>query len=256
MRCGHTRPAYGSGVFGSARFLGTAILGLGLAQVLPAATWLPPVRRVLAPGLCGPGATDHLALTFDDGPDPRSTPYYLDALDDLGVRATFFCVGERARRNPRLVREAAARGHEVAVHGWRHRNQLLHPGPVHAQIRDARDLLAELSGSVPTWYRPPYGVLAGQGVLAATRLGLRPVLWSQWAKDWTANLTAEQVFRTVRPGLVGGATILLHDTDAYAQPDCWRATLGALPSIILFCRESGLRVGPLSEHARCAACPS
>lgn len=218
----------------------------GALQVLPAATWLPPVRRALAPALLARGPADRVALTFDDGPDPVSTPLFLAELERLDARATFFCVGERADRHPALVREIVAQGHEVAVHGWQHRNQLLRPGGLHGQLRRARDLLGELAGQGPRWYRPPYGVLTGEGLLAARRTGLRPVLWSRWARDWTADATAETVLRRSRGGPIGGATILLHDTDAYAQPGSWRATLGALPGIIASCRARGLAVGSLS----------
>jgi hypothetical protein len=58
------------------------------------------------------------------------------------------------------------------------------------------------------------------------------------------------VFDLVAPGLVGGATILLHDSDSTAAPGSWRATLGAVPPIIDLCRERGLRIGPLREHFR------
>ncbi|MGP2438842.1 polysaccharide deacetylase family protein, partial [Streptomyces sp. JW3] len=65
-------------------------LAAALAHIGPAATWLPGPRRRLLPGLAGRGRPGHVALTFDDGPDPASTPRFLDVLDDLGVRATFF----------------------------------------------------------------------------------------------------------------------------------------------------------------------
>lgn len=80
----------------------------------PAATWLPAVRRLL-PGLAGAGAADHVALTFDDGPDPRSTPRFLDELARLGCRATFFVLGEMLERHPALGRRVVADGHEIAV---------------------------------------------------------------------------------------------------------------------------------------------
>ncbi|MDG3009583.1 polysaccharide deacetylase family protein [Rhodococcus sp. D2-41] len=227
--------------------VGACGLAVG-AQVLPAATWLPPVRRTLAPALRAPGRADHVALTFDDGPDPESTPRFLDLLDRLDVRATFFLVGERVVRAPTVVREAAARGHDIQVHGWVHRNQLARPTGLRAQLRDTRDLLAELTGCEPRWYRPPYGVLSGEGVLACRRVGLRPVLWSAWARDWYADRDSADVYDTVRPGLRGGATILLHDTDAYAQPGSWRATLGAVEPTVRTCRDRGLEVGTLSDH--------
>src|ERR671938_1159831 len=60
------------------------------------------------------------ALTFDDGPDPDGTPAVLDALDAAGAHATFFLVGEQLMRHHALAREAAARGHELALHGFEH----------------------------------------------------------------------------------------------------------------------------------------
>ena len=77
------------------------------------------------PRLAGRGRPDHVALTFDDGPDPLSTPHFLRLLDARGIRATFFLLGSMAARSPGLVREMAAAGHEIAVHGWHHRPLLL-----------------------------------------------------------------------------------------------------------------------------------
>ncbi|GAA5022838.1 hypothetical protein GCM10025734_79440 [Kitasatospora paranensis] len=99
--------------------------GLAVANSLPALTSLGPLRPLLAPGLSGPGAPGHVALTFDDGPDPRSTPLFLAALERAGVRATFFVLGRMLVRAPELGREMAAAGHEIAVHGYQHRPTVL-----------------------------------------------------------------------------------------------------------------------------------
>ncbi|MFF9177545.1 polysaccharide deacetylase family protein [Streptomyces sp. NPDC014793] len=219
------------------------------AHIVPAASWLPGPRRAWLPALAGAGRADHVALTFDDGPDPRSTPAFLDALDRLAVRATFFVLGDRVPAHGRLTREIVRRGHELAVHGWTH-DRPWRPAPVRETRRLARaaDAVAEVSGTSPVWYRPPYGILTGDRLLAARRTGLRPVLWTAWGHDWTADATAASVLATVLPDLGGGGTVLLHDTDRHAAPDCWRAALGALPGLVAACREAGLTVGPLGEH--------
>src|SRR4051794_5128407 len=103
----------------AARFV-LPLTAVAAAHLGPAATWLPGVRLLLFPGLSGHGRRDHIALTFDDGPDPASTPRFLDVLDALGVRATFFVLGESVMRHPALVRETTRRGHELGVHGWTH----------------------------------------------------------------------------------------------------------------------------------------
>lgn len=95
---------------------------------------------------------------------------------------------------------------------------------------------------------PPYGILTTSRWLAARRAGLRTVLWSAWGRDWTADATPESVRARVAADLRGGGTILLHDSDRHSAPDCWHATLAALPAIVQDCREAGLTVGPLREH--------
>ena len=77
-----------------------SVLAALAAQVGPAATWLPPVRRAFAPRLTGRGPRGGVALSFDDGPHPQATPAVLDVLDRLGWTATFFVLGAQARRYP------------------------------------------------------------------------------------------------------------------------------------------------------------
>ncbi|MEV7690764.1 polysaccharide deacetylase family protein [Streptomyces bungoensis] len=219
------------------------------AHIGPAATWLPAVRRLLCPRLSGTGHRRHVALTFDDGPDPASTPRFLDALDELDVKATFFLLGAEVVRHPALVRELARRGHEPAVHGWTH-DRPWRPAPARdvAEVRRATRVVHDTTGQRPLWYRPPYGILTSGRWLAARRAGLRPVLWSAWGQDWTADATPASVRARVAADLRGGGTVLLHDTDRVAAPGCWHAALAALPGIVAGCREAGLTVGSLREH--------
>ncbi|GLW07843.1 polysaccharide deacetylase familiy protein [Microtetraspora sp. NBRC 13810] len=223
-------------------------LGLALGYAGPAATWLPSVRRWL-PALAGTGRPGHVAITFDDGPDPASTPRFLDELDRLGCRATFFVLGEMLDRHRALGARIVAEGHEMAVHGWGHGNALLaRPGQVAGEVRRAARLVTEVTGVRPRWYRPPYGVLSWEALLAARAHRLRPVLWTVWGRDWAATATPGSVLAAVTPGLRGGATILLHDSDHTSAPGSWRSALGALPVLVDRCRRAGLDVGPLREH--------
>ncbi|MED7953818.1 polysaccharide deacetylase family protein [Streptomyces sp. BE303] len=247
----------GSGTSGrpggpGARALGGAALvaaGAELLHLAPAAVRLPPVRRLAARRTAGYGDPRHVALTFDDGPDPRGTPEILDALDALGLRATFFLLGTMLERAPGLGRELVTRGHEVAVHGWYHRRQW-YPDPARdlRELRRVTEAVTDLCGARPSWYRPPYGVLAAGQALAAHRLGLRTVLWTTWGRDWVAGATGGSVYGTARAGLTGGATLLLHDSDCTSAPGSWRATLDALPLIADHCRDRALRLGPLRDH--------
>lgn len=208
-----------------------------------------PIGTRLTPGLSGVGRAGHVALTFDDGPDPTSTPLILRELDRLGWTATFFMLGEMAGRAPGLAQEVAAAGHEVAVHGFEHRNMLRRlPGSVRDDIARARVTVAEASGTVPRWFRPPYGLTPAGAVRSASRLGLRTVLWTAWGYDWAEDATAESVVARVVGGRLDGGTILLHDSDCTSSPGSWRSTLGALPRLADELAARGLAVGPLLDH--------
>ncbi|MFB8759285.1 polysaccharide deacetylase family protein [Streptomyces nigra] len=224
-------------------------LACAAVHIAPAATWLPSVRRPCFPRLAGVGYRDHVALTFDDGPDPESTPLFLDALDVLGVTATFFVLGDSASRHPSLVRDAVRRGHELGVHGWTHERPWL-PTPVTdmRRLRRAAEALHDITGRRPRWYRPPYGILTSGRLAAARAAGLTPVLWTAWGRDWTAAATPVSVVSEVEADLYGGGTVLLHDSDRTSAPGCWQAALGALPDIVSMCRAACLSVGPLADH--------
>lgn len=220
-----------------------------VVHLLPGVVAWRRARCRLLPALSGVGRPDHVALTFDDGPDPRSTPLVLDTLETFGWRATFFCLGSQARKAPGLIGELVARGHEIGVHGDTHRSQLLRPAPsVIADVRDARALLEDVSGRAVEWFRPPYGGVSTASLLAARRNGLRMVLWTTWGKDWKAGSTGESVAGHVRRTFVPGATVLLHDSDVTSTPGSWRATLDALPLLAGDWHGRGFEVGPLAEH--------
>lgn len=225
---------------------------IGAAALLHFAPGLVAWRRArcrLLPGLSGVGRADHVALTFDDGPDPASTPQVLDLLDTFGWRATFFCLSGQARRSPGLVREILDRGHEIGVHGESHRSHMLRTAPaVVRDVSDARSLLEDLSGAPVQWFRPPYGGVSGASLIAARRTGLRMVLWTTWGLDWRADSTGPSVAANIRRTFVPGATVLLHDSDVTSTPGSWRATVEALPLLAGEWHDLGLEVGPLAEH--------
>lgn len=237
------------GTAAGAAWAGAATLTVAGWHLGPAATWLPGVRRVLSPMLDGRGDPGHVALTFDDGPDPQSTPYFLRELDRLSARATFFVLGSRLEQHPDVGRRILAEGHELAVHGWHHERFWL-PRPT-SDVRDLRlamDAVGRAGGPRPRWYRPPYGVLTASRWAAARKLGLQPVLWTTWGRDWTAQASRDSVLAELAKRLQGGATVLLHDSDRSTAPGAWHAALEALPHLITGCRAEGLTVGPLAEH--------
>jgi peptidoglycan/xylan/chitin deacetylase (PgdA/CDA1 family) len=219
------------------------------AHAAPALSNVDVLRRRLLPGLSGLGSPGHVALTFDDGPQPESTPAFLEALDRLGWKATFFMLGSMVDRAPALAAEVAAAGHEVAVHGYEHRSEMFRVYPaIAADLARAVDSVSAATGRGQEWFRPPYGTLSAGGVIAARRQGLRTVLWSTWGRDWRAEATPRTVVADVERHLGPGATVLLHDSDCTSAPNAWRSALGALDPLAELFAARGLTVGPLGDH--------
>ncbi|MGZ4478339.1 MAG: polysaccharide deacetylase family protein [Nocardioidaceae bacterium] len=231
-----------------ARVLGVAAAA-AVVQLAPALTSVAPLRRAALPRLAGIGGRRHIALTYDDGPDPVSTPAFLGLLDTYDVRATFFLLGAHVEENRSLVREMAAAGHELAVHGWDHRCLAWkRPGRLADELRRTRDLVAEIGGRPVRWYRPPYGVLTAEGLLAARRAGLTTVLWSAWGRDWSVRATPAGVAHRVGRAVGPGGTVLLHDTDRTSAPQSWLVTLEASDVLLDGWLAEGTPVGTLGEH--------
>jgi len=225
--------------------LASAVLILHTA---PALTAIGPLRRVGWPGLAGVGIPGGVALTFDDGPDPHGSPAVLAALAELGWSATFFMLGSQVARYPDVARSIAAAGHEIGVHGYRHRNHLLcSPSALRSDLRQARNLIADVTATAPRWFRPPYGVLSAGSLAAARDVGLTAVLWTAWGRDWTRT-NPEKITSTVLAGLRERGTIVLHDSDCTSTAGSWRNTAQCLPLLAGRLDAQGWQVRTLSKH--------
>ncbi|OBF16550.1 polysaccharide deacetylase family protein [Mycobacterium sp. ACS4331] len=153
-----------------------------------------------------------VALTFDDGPDPRWTPRILDILAGNDCHASFFMLLHNARRHPELVRRVAAEGHEVCLHGIDHRRLT---GGSRRSTRQllggAASELAEISGVPVTCFRPPFGAQTLSTFLGACDAGLETVMWDVDSFDWRVP-DEQEVASDVIARAGAGSIVLLHDT--------------------------------------------
>jgi peptidoglycan/xylan/chitin deacetylase (PgdA/CDA1 family) len=206
----------------------------GVATHLPAPVnhLLAPVNRPAATALGLPRtlpAAPGVALTFDDGPHPVGTPMILELLARHRATATFFVVGEQVRRRPGLLGQIQAQGHQVALHGDRHRLQLrLGRDALLDDLQRGIAAIEDALGEPPRWHRPPYGIYSPAGLTAARAAGLRPLLWSRWGKDWRRLTTPVRIARRAMNGLLPGDVILLHDADFYSSRGSHLRTAGAV----------------------------
>ena len=203
------------------------------AHAIPALAPVVPAIGTRLPVLLRQEGEEGVVLTFDDGPHPQGTPAVLEALREAGAPATFFLAGEQVERRPALAAEIVAAGHRVELHCHRHRNQLrLTLRQLLDDAERGRAAIEEAGGQPIADYRPPYGIFSASGLRAVLRRGWRPVLWSQWGRDWTRGATAESIARKSTAALRGGDVILLHDADYYSAPGSWSRTAAALPSVL------------------------
>lgn len=185
---------------------------------------------------------DGVALTFDDGPHPHGTVSVLETLREHDARATFFLAGEQVERRPALAAEIVAAGHRVELHCHRHRNQLwLTPRMLLDDAERGRAAIEEATGQAIADYRPPYGIFSSAGLRAIRTRGWRPVLWSQWGRDWDRRATPESITRRVTAGVSAGDILLLHDADYYSARGSWVSTAAALSKILELLEARGLK---------------
>ena len=156
-------------------------------------------------------ATPCVALTFDDGPVPE-TAEVVDVLAERGVRATFFVIGQQAKRYPEVLQRATRAGDEIGNHSWSHINlRSADAATVSKQLDRTSDVIEAATGVRPATMRPPYGAAATKST--AARAGLPQILWSLDTRDWDGRSTAA-VVRSVLADVQPGAIVLLHDSHA------------------------------------------
>ncbi|HKW36107.1 MAG TPA: polysaccharide deacetylase family protein [Candidatus Acidoferrum sp.] len=158
-----------------------------------------PRAQLFGPTVCRTNSARKLAITFDDGPNPASTPQLLDLLDRYQAKATFFVIGRFVRECPELVKETAGRGHVIGNHTDTHRNLTwLSPAQVTVELRLCHRAISNAVGVPAKWFRPPYGFRNPWVIPTATELGCKTAMWTLIPGDWLERPT-EWLIRRMQP---------------------------------------------------------
>jgi peptidoglycan-N-acetylglucosamine deacetylase len=235
-------PTFWPWALGAVALNHAVITGAGL---LPRSSLLGPnITRLPAAAQ----ARRELALTIDDGPDPEITPRVLDLLDAAGARASFFCIGWRARQSPALCREIVARGHRVENHGDSHSNAFSLYGPrrMRADVSAAQATLSDITGQSPLFFRPTAGLRNPflEPVLAS--LDLKLAAWTRRPYD-TRDGRPQQVLQRLTRGLGPGDILLMHDGHAALTPEGHPVILATLPLLLDRLKADSLRAVTLQQ---------
>ena len=218
------------------------------AGMLPRSSWLGPNITRLPAAPNGPGGPGRVALTIDDGPDPQVTPRVLELLSALGLTASFFLIGHRAEREPALCREIVARGHRVENHGYSHSHAfaLFGPARMRADIARAQDVLSDLCGQAPRFFRPTAGLRNPFLEPVLVSQGLRLAAWTRRPYD-TRERRAGIVLERLSRRLGDGDILLLHDGHAARTSDGTPVLLAVLPALAERLRAKRLRTVTLHQ---------
>ena len=217
-----------------------------------------PRSQLFGSTVCRPNSPRTLALTFDDGPNPKITPKLLDLLDRHKAKATFFIIGKFAREAPELLKETAARGHVIGNHSDAHPNLFwAKPDKITIELRCCNYSIVAATGAPPKWFRPPFGLRNPWVVRTARELKQRVVMWTLLPGDWRAtssewliprlNPIADRAKRNLASSASTGDILCLHD-GGHRQLNADRLpTLAALEHWMPRWRDLGLEFVTIDE---------
>ena len=187
-------------------------MGKRILALLAAAMLLLPVRAAACGSVSAGGSpAGYIALTFDDGPSGPATEAFLQALEQRGAACTFFICGYRMQDFPTDLSAYAAHGHELGVHGWSHiylRSESR--ATLETELGDTAQLIEEMAGLRPRWFRPPGGLYDEAVCTLAGELDLSIALWSVDPEDWN-HRTQAQIVSSILSQAGDGDVVLMHD---------------------------------------------
>lgn len=178
-------------------------------------------------------------FTFDDGPDPGSTPIILDQLRAQNIKAVFFVIGKKAEKHPELIHSIEKDGHIIGNHSYDHNVGMgfFPKNKLTADIEKCSKIVKDITGKNPVFFRPPFGVTNPRYGYALKKLNLMSIGWSGRSFD-TISTSKDALIARVKNYLNPGTILLFHDDQ--------KITAEALPEIIHYCKEKGIKIVSLT----------
>ena len=214
------------------------ILACLVSPLFPASSFFYPVISR------GPQDTPSVSLSFDDGPNPQSTPLLLALLERHQMTATFYVTGEHAKHYPDIMREIVERGHSIGNHSHTHDDYIMFQSStrIYQEIQAAQQVFQNLGISVKS-FRPPVGIITPAYADALWQSGLIAVNFSRRSVDM-GNRRVRGMAKRMLDGLKPGDILLLHDSPA-KKPHQQQYLLCELEAILQGITRQGLQVVPL-----------
>lgn len=192
----------------------------------------PWFYRALFPGATWriPSDEQCVYLTFDDGPIPQVTPWVLNTLDQYGVKATFFMVGDNVRKHPDVFRMVVERGHAVGNHTFHHIQGIRYS--TRGYLADVELAARLIPGNL---FRPPHGHMRFPQLLRLRKTH-RIVMWDVVTRDYSPHLSPQQVLENVKRYTRPGSILVFHDSLKAERNMRW-----AMPRAIEWLLQEGYR---------------
>lgn len=197
----------------------------------------------------GPRNFNKVALTFDDGPDPRYTSEILKILKRSKVKASFFLIATNVQKYPKLACQIAQEGHDIGNHSFNHGNLLVsRESALKKNVIKANEVITEITGIQPLMFRPPRGLYNKDMLKLVSDLGMKVVLWNLSSLDWRGT-KPRKIAKIILEKARGGDIILFHDGGnlVYNREISHQNTVRALPQVIEGLVKRGYEIVPLSE---------
>jgi peptidoglycan-N-acetylglucosamine deacetylase len=184
------------------------------------------------------GKTKAIALTFDDGPDPETTPAILDILLERKVKATFFVIGKKAVKHPELLQRIVDEGHTIGNHSYSHHYLIgfFSKQKLKSDLAQCSQAISDVTGKKPLFFRPPFGVTNPRYAAVLSALGMHSIGWSLRSLDTRAK-NKYQLINKIISTIKTRDIVLLHDH--------LRITADSLGDIISHCLEMGIKIETL-----------